>query len=66
MTFELPDDVLGLIREYSRPIGLKTTWRLGCYIKQNSLLDFETEIILQRQNIFRLRHYSSYIHFYLL
>ena len=55
---ELPDDILGLIREYSKPIGLRLNWRLGCFIKQHSLLDFETEIILQRQNICRLRHYS--------
>ncbi len=66
MTFELPDDVLGLIREYSRPIGLRLDWRLGCFIKQHSFLDFSTDISLQQMYIFRLRHYSNYIHLFLL
>ena len=28
---ELPKDVLSIIREYARPIGLRLDWRLGCY-----------------------------------
>jgi hypothetical protein len=62
----LPDDILGLIRDFSRPIGLRLDWKMGCYIKQNSFLDFATDISLQQMYIFRLRHYSSYVNFYLL
>lgn len=32
---EIPPEILSIIREYSRPIGLRTDWRKGCYINQN-------------------------------
>ena len=31
---ELPDDVLNIIREYSKPIGLRLDWRKGCYFNR--------------------------------
>jgi len=60
---ELPDDVLGLIREFSRPFGLRLDWRLGCYINRYNLLDFKTDLAIQRS--YMLRQHIQFIQFYL-
>jgi hypothetical protein len=67
---ELPEDILGLIREYSRPIGLRLDWRLGSYIKRHLLLDLECELNVQKYYMFRINHgaygnYLNYISIYL-
>jgi hypothetical protein len=51
---ELPDDILGLIREFSRPIGLRLDWRKGCYIKRNMFLDLGTELFIQKNYMYRI------------
>jgi hypothetical protein len=51
---ELPDDILGLIREFSRPIGLRLDWRKGCYIKRNMLLELEFELWNQSYYMYRI------------
>ena len=62
---ELPDDILGIIREYSRPIGLRLDWRKGCYIKRHLLLDLECELNTQKYYMFRIIHgaYGNYINY---
>jgi len=40
---ELPDDVLFIIREYSKPIT-KSNWRDGCYCNYY-INDFKTKIV---------------------
>jgi len=32
---ELPNEVLSIIQEYARPIGLRLDWRRGCYCNQH-------------------------------
>ena len=63
MSYELPDDIIKIIKEYSMPFGLRLNWRLGCYIKQNCLLDFATEIAIQKE--WRLRQTIRYIRYYM-
>jgi hypothetical protein len=32
---EFPPEILSIIKEYSRPIGTRSDWRMGCYINRN-------------------------------
>ena len=58
---ELPEDVLGLIREFSRPIGLRLDWRKGSYINRYILLDLSTELYIQKNYVYRIvSHFSSF------
>jgi hypothetical protein len=62
MTFILPDDVLGLIKEYSRPIGLRLDWRKGCYLKRQLILDLECELCVQKYYMYRIINLYSALH----
>jgi hypothetical protein len=58
---ELPDDILQIIYEYSRPIGLRLDWRKGSYINRNILLDLGTELYIQKNYMYRIvSHFSSF------
>lgn len=62
---ELPNEIVGLIREYSKPLGLRLDWRLGSYVKRHILLDLECELNVQKYYMFRLNHgiYGNYLNF---
>jgi len=62
---ELPDEIVGIIREYSKPLGLRLDWRLGSYVKRHLLLDLECELNVQKYYMFRLVHgsYGNYINY---
>jgi hypothetical protein len=62
---ELPDDVLQIISDYSKPLGLRLDWRLGSYVKRHLLLDLECELNVQKYYMFRLNNgvYGNYLNF---
>jgi hypothetical protein len=60
---ELPDDVLAIIKEYSRPIGLRLDWRKGSYIKRKLLLDLECELNTQKYYMYRIINLFSSVIF---
>lgn len=62
MCYELPDDIIKIIKEYSMPFGLRLDWRKGCYMNIHSLLDFETEILFQTYG--KWRQHIRYISYY--
>jgi hypothetical protein len=62
---ELPDDILALIREYSKPIGLRLDWRLGSYVKRHIMLELDCELTIQKYYMFRIvnAQFGSYMNF---
>ena len=63
MCYELPDDIIKIIKEYAMPFGLRLDWRKGCYMNIHSLLDFATEIKFQTD--FKWRQHIRYIRYYM-
>jgi len=63
MSYELPDDIIKIIKEYSMPFGLRLDWRKGCYVNINYIFDFATEIAIQKE--WRLRQTIRYIRYYM-
>ena len=51
---EFPNDILTIIKEYSKPIGLRLDWKRGSYIKRHLLLDLESELYNAIHNMYRL------------
>ena len=67
---ELPPEIVNIIRDYSKPIGLRLDWRQGCYYNRHvnkNLMYYcygthtYTEIIetLKKIHDFKLRFHSN-------
>lgn len=61
----LPDEILRLISEYSKPIGLRLDWKQGSFIKRHLLLELEYELNITKYYMFRLTHglYGNYTNY---